>query len=147
MEYERFIIELEKEHALIEQAFKKLELIIKSGNISNAADVLEIIEQFKTLLVKHLKKEDTLFYPDMRKKAVELKQDALLPALDVFIENMKNISQKVFDFFSRYDTEKAILGNGKDFINGIAEVKDALIKRIYSEEKTLYLIYKAYHHL
>ncbi|MBI3755343.1 MAG: hypothetical protein HY265_04180 [Deltaproteobacteria bacterium] len=53
MEYERFIIELEKEHALIEQAFKKLQLIIKSVNISNAADVLEIIEQLKTLLVKH----------------------------------------------------------------------------------------------
>lgn len=147
MEYEKFIKGLEKEHAMIGQSFTKLEPIIKNGKVNNVADALGIIEQLKTILINHLKDEDNLFYPDMRKKAVELKQDALLPALDAFIESMRNISKKVFDFFSRYKTENTILEDEKGFINGVSEIMDALIKRIDSEEKTLYYIYKAYHRL
>ena len=147
MEYGKFIKGLEKEHVMIGQSFKKLEPIIKNGSVNDPADALEIIEQLKSILVNHLKDEDNLFYPDMRKKAVELKQDALLPALDAFIESMRNISKKVFDFFSRYQNENTILEDEKGFINGVIEIRDALIKRIDSEEKTLYYIYKAYHHL
>ncbi|MBI3399544.1 MAG: hemerythrin domain-containing protein [Deltaproteobacteria bacterium] len=147
MKYEKFINGLEKEHAMIEQAFKKLEPKIKNGNVSDIAYVLEILGQLKTILINHLKDEDNLFYPDMRQKAVELKQDALVPSLDVYIEDMKNVSKKVFDFFSRYDNENAISGDEKGFIKGMIEIRDSLVKRVMTEEKTLYYIYKAYHRI
>lgn len=147
MNHEKFIQKMESEHALIRQAFDKLKLIIDNGNIGNNAFILTVIEQLKSILTVHLKDEDNLFYPDMRKKAVELKQEALLPALDIFIGDMKGISKRVFNFFAKYNTEKAISANEKEFINGIVEIWDALIKRIDSEEKTLYYIYKAYHNL
>lgn len=147
MNYEKFIQKMESEHALIRQAFDKLKSIIDSGSISDSAFILTVIEQLKSILTVHLKDEDNLFYPDMRKKAVELKQEALLPALDIFIGDMKGISKRTFNFFAKYNTEKAISANEKVFINGIVEIRDALIKRIDSEEKTLYYIYKAYHDL
>ena len=147
MNYEKFIQKMESEHALIRQAFDKLKSIIDSGSISDTAFILTVVEQLKSILTVHLKDEDNLFYPDMRKKAVELKQEALLPALDIFIGDMKGISKRVFNFFTKYNTEKAISANEKVFINGIVEIRDALIKRIDSEEKTLYYIYKAYHDL
>lgn len=147
MNYEKFIQKMEAEHALIRQAFDKLKSIIDSGRISDSSFILTAIEQLESILTVHLKDEDNLFYPDMRKKAVELKQEALLPVLDIFIGDMKGISKMVFNFFAKYNTEKAISANEKEFIRGIVEIRDALIKRINSEEKTLYYIYKAYHNL
>lgn len=147
MEHEKFIKGLEKEHAMIEKAFKKLEPIIETKGIRDTAYVLEIIEQLKTILINHLRDEDNKFYPAMRQKAIELKQDALLPALDIFIDGMKDISKNIFDFISRYENEKAITADETGFINGIIAVRAAVMKRIATEEKTLYYIYKAYHNL
>lgn len=147
MKHEKFIDGLEKEHAMIEMAFKKLEPTVEAKNISDAASVLKIMEQLETILTNHLRDEDNKFYPDMRQKAVELKQDALLPALDIFIEDMNVISKKVFDFFSKYEKENDISADEKEFIKSLAEIRDVLIKRINTEEKTLYCIYKAYHNL
>lgn len=147
MEHEKFIKGLEKEHVMIEKAFKKLEPIIEAKGIRDTAYVLEIIEQLKTILINHLRDEDNKFYPAMRRKAIELKQDALLPALDIFIDGMKDISKNIFDFISRYENEKAIAADETGFINGIIAVRAALMKRISTEEKTLYYIYKAYHNL
>ncbi|HBR17930.1 MAG: hypothetical protein A3G39_09065 [Deltaproteobacteria bacterium RIFCSPLOWO2_12_FULL_43_16] len=147
MEHEKFIKGLEKEHAMIEKAFKKLEPIIENKDIRDTAYVLKIIEQLKTILINHLRDEDNKFYPAMRQKAIELKQDALLPALDIFIDGMKDISKNIFDFLSRYENEKAITADETGFINGIIAIRAALMKRISTEEKTLYYIYKAYHNL
>lgn len=147
MEHEKFIKGLEKEHAMIEKAFKKLEPIIETKGIRDTAYVLEIIEQLKTILINHLRDEDNKFYPAMRQKAIELKQDALLPALDIFIDGMKDISRNIFDFLSRYENEKTIAADETGFINGITAVRAALMKRMATEEKTLYYIYKAYHNL
>ena len=97
MEHEKFIKGLEKEHAMIEKAFKKLEPIIENKDIRDTAYVLKIIEQLKTILINHLRDEDNKFYPAMRQKAIELKQDALLPALDIFIDGMKDISKNIFE--------------------------------------------------
>lgn len=147
MEHEKFIKGLEKEHAMIEKAFKKLEPIIEAKGIRDTAYVLEIIEQLKTILINHLRDEDNKFYPAMRQKAIELKQDALLPALDIFIDGIKDISRNIFDFLSRYENEKTIAADETGFINGIIAVRAALMKRMATEEKTLYYIYKAYHNL
>lgn len=140
-----FLKGLEKDHESIVKLFNGLEPVLKNGNISDVSSILKTINRFNNTLVKHLKDEDEIFYPDLRKRAVELKQDALLPALDVFIEDMNKISRKVFDFFSRYRSESDIATDEKGFIKDIAEIRDALVKRINTEEETLYYIYKAYY--
>lgn len=147
MEHEKFIKGLEKEHAMIEMAFKKLEPIVEAKNIHDTVSVLKIMEQLKNILTNHLRDEDNKFYPDMRQKAAELKQDALLPALDIFIEGMNTISKKVFAFFLKYEKANDISADEKEFTKSLAEIRDVLIKRINTEEKTLYYIYKAYHNL
>lgn len=144
-EKEQFIWGLEKEHAGIVKIFSSLEQILKKGEIDDAADTLKTISKLKDILINHLNNEDKIFYSDMRKKAIELSQDALLHALDIFIEDMNKISKKVFDFFSKYEND--ISGREKEFTQDLAEVKDVLIKRINSEEKTLYHIYKAYYNI
>ena len=146
-EKEQFMWGLEKEHAGIVKIFSSLEQILKKGEIGDAAYTLKTISKLKDTLINHLNNEDKIFYPDMRKKAIELSQDALLHALDIFIEDMNKISKKVFDFFSKYENENDISGMDKEFIQDLAEVKDVLIKRINSEEKTLYHIYKAYYNI
>lgn len=144
-EKEQFILGLEKEHAGIVKIFSSLEQILKKGEIDDAADTLKTISKLKDILINHLNNEDKIFYSDMRKKAIELSQDALLHALDIFIEDMNKISKKVFDFFSKYEND--ISGREKEFIQDLTEVKDVLIKRISTEEKTLYHIYKAYYNI
>ncbi|OGP65745.1 MAG: hypothetical protein A3K22_02650 [Deltaproteobacteria bacterium RBG_16_42_7] len=144
-EKEQFIWGLEKEHAGIVKIFSSLEQILKKGEIDDAADTLKTISKLKDILINHLNNEDKIFYSDMRKKAIELSQDALLHALDIFIDDMNKISKKVFEFFSKYEND--ISGREKEFIQDLAEVKDVLIKRINSEEKTLYHIYKAYYNI
>lgn len=140
-----FLKGLGKDHESIVKLFNGLEPVLKNGKISDVSSILKTINRFNNTLVKHLKDEDEIFYPDLRKRAVELKQDALLPALDVFIEDMNKISRKVFDFFSRYRSESDIATDEKGFIKDIAEIRDALVKRINTEEETLYYIYKAYY--
>ena len=144
-EKEQFIWGLEKEHAGIVKIFSSLEQILKKGEIDDAADTLKTISKLKDILINHLNNEDKIFYSDMRKKAIELSQDALLHALDIFIDDMNKISKKVFEFFSKYEND--ISGREKEFIQDLAEVKDVLIKRISTEEKTLYHIYKAYYNI
>ena len=144
-EKEQFIWGLEKEHAGIVKIFSSLEQILKKGEIDDVADTLKTISKLKDILINHLNNEDKIFYSDMRKKAIELSQDALLHALDIFIDDMNKISKKVFEFFSKYEND--ISGREKEFIQDLAEVKDVLIKRINSEEKTLYHIYKAYYNI
>jgi len=144
-EKEQFIWGLEKEHAGIVKIFSSLEQILKKGEIDDAADTLKTISKLKDILINHLNNEDKIFYSDMRKKAIELSQDALLHALDIFIDDMNKISKKVFEFFSKYEND--ISGREKEFIQDLAEVKDLLIKRISTEEKTLYHIYKAYYNI
>ena len=144
-EKEQFIWGLEKEHAGIVKIFSSLEQILKKGEIDDAADTLKTISKLKDILINHLNNEDKIFYSDMRKKAIELSQDALLHALDIFIDDMNKISKKVFEFFSKYEND--ISGREKEFIQDLAEVKDVLIKRISTEEKTLYNIYKAYYNI
>ncbi len=147
MKKEQFIKSLEREHATIVKIFNRLEPVLNSGRIDNSANVLKDIGQLKDILIQHLKKEDEIFYPDMREKAVELKQNALLPALDFFMEDMRNISKKVFDFFSKYMTGEEIMAHDNDFFVDTKDTRDILIKRINTEEGTLYYIYKAYYHL
>lgn len=144
---EHFLKGLEKDHANIVKLLNGLEAILKDGRISDAAATFKTINYLKNILTKHLKREDKIFYPDMRKRATQVRQDALLPALDVFIEDMNKISQNVSGFFARYEKEDDISADGKDFISGVKKIRDALIKRIATEEKTLYCIYKAYYNI
>ncbi|MBI3753924.1 MAG: hemerythrin domain-containing protein [Deltaproteobacteria bacterium] len=144
-EKEQFLYGLEKEHASIVDLLNGLEPVLKSGGVNDVASMVRNLNQLKEILTYHLKNEDRIFYPDMKKRAIELGQDALLSALDVFIEDMHKISKKVFDFFSKYKSGNDIASDKKGFIQGMIDLRDALIKRINTEEKTLYYIYKAYY--
>lgn len=146
-EKEQFLKELEKEHAEMVRLLNDSTVALKNEEIKDAAAIIKTLNQLKDVLAVHLNSEDSIFYPDMKKRAVELKQDALLPAIDVFIEDMKKISKNVFDFFSKYKTEDAVMADTKGFIKDIIALKDALIKRINTEEKTLYYIYRAYYNI
>lgn len=142
-----FLKGLEKDHANIVKLLNGLEAILKDGRISDAAATLRTISHLKNILIKHLKEEDKIFYPDMRKRATEVGQDALLPALDVFIEDMNKISQNVSGFFAKYEKEDDISADEKDFISDVKKIRDNLIKRIATEERTLHCIYKAYYNI
>ncbi len=144
MDRKEYLKRLEREHEKIRRLFRELEPIMDSCIVDDPAGIKDKVERLKKTLVEHIRSEDELFYSELRKRAVELKQDALLPALDLFIEEMRRITSRAEEFFKDYSTPEDIAERQGDFSMKLKNLEVEVLKRIESEEKSLFYIYRAY---
>lgn len=128
------VTELKKEHGILTKTLKEVKMLgidSKEGRNKLLAS--------KNALLAHLKKEDESIYPILNEKA---KNDTYLKSmLEVYYEDMKEISAYAIEFFGKYSEGGSILEFTKDFETLYA----SLAQRISNEEKMLYKKYDEIH--
>ncbi len=144
METGGFLSELKDGHTRIEDVFKKLRILVEGDDKHDVRAVFESLKDLRDLLVEHIRNEDERFYPALRRRAIELEQEALLPALDLFSESMHDVTSKVSGFFEEYKKDKDVLKDIEGFKADLIDIIEVVEKRIRSEEGSLFYIYKAY---
>src|SRR3990172_2889807 len=147
MDREQYLKELEAEHVVIKRLFSEIGRAIERKDSRDIGWLSEKLNELKMLLLGHVYKEDEMLYKDLREEAVKLNQDALLPALDMFMESMQGLSVAAVEFFNKYDTTEKIRENLAELGMELAGISEAIDKRMKSEEGSLFNIYKAYFHL
>lgn len=96
----------------------------------------DALKQAKKMLVAHMRKEDFLFYPALRREA---ESDTRLKRLiDSFEEDMRAISKNAHDFFDAYRAGGAESAFAKDF----SDLYDKIWQRQEKEESVLYAEYE-----
>lgn len=143
-EREKYLEGLEKEHREIRRFFTDLSPVMEKGDVGDILEMKKRLERLKSILIEHVRSEDDIFYVELRKKAVQMKQEALLPALDLFMDSMHGVSHEAERFFREFENEKHILDDVGAFSGSLKKLRDDIIKRIESEEGSLFYIYKAY---
>jgi len=144
MNREKFLKYLEYEHLEIKKLFHELAPAIEAETIDDTAVLFERLHRLKSFLVTHVHNEDNVFYSDLRAKAKEKEQEALLPALDLFSRSMHDISLKAEKFFDDYDSQEAIAADRDGFVKRLKALRAVILDRIHSEEGSLFYIYRAY---
>lgn len=147
MDRERYLKELEGEHVVIRRLFLEIGRAIERKDSRDIGWLSEKLNELKMLLLGHVYREDEMLYKDLREEAVKLNQDALLPALDMFMESMQGLSVAAVEFFNKYDTTEKIRENLAELERELAGISEAIDKRMKSEEGSLFYIYRAYFHL
>ena len=147
MDRARYLDELEKEHLTIKRLFKEINHAVERKDPRDIGWLAVKVNELKMLLLGHVYREDEMFYKDLQEEAVKLNQEALLPALDVFIKSMADISAEAMEFFDKYGVAEKIRENFDGFVSDFARLSGAIEKRITSEEGSLFHIYRAYYHL
>ncbi|MFZ3072567.1 MAG: hemerythrin domain-containing protein [Thermodesulfobacteriota bacterium] len=147
MDRERYLNELEGEHSMIKRLFKEINQTVERKDPRDIGWLAEKVNELKMLLLGHVYREDEMLYKDLREEAVKLEQDALLPALDVFMKSMGDISAEAMDFFNKYGAAEKIRENFDGFASEFARLYEVIEKRVTSEEGSLFCIYRAYYHL
>ncbi|MBI5599798.1 MAG: hemerythrin domain-containing protein [Deltaproteobacteria bacterium] len=144
MNRKKYLKGLEDEHYAVKRLFTELEDIVERKKISDVKALKEKFARLKDMLVEHVHSEDEVFYKDLRAKAVDMDQDALIPALDFFRNSMHKVTGDVDAFFKEYADEKDILENTGRFADRFKAIRDEILQRIASEEGSLFYIYRAY---
>jgi len=125
------IEELKIEHARITKALNE---IITVG--IGSQEGREKLMNAKNMLLQHLQKEDTDFYPKLEEAAREDGQ--IRHTLDSFAKDMEAITKLAMDFFSKYEKERE---KGADFAKEFGRLYNSLSLRIRREENYLYKIF------
>ena len=121
------IEELKKEHSEI---IDKLNRVKELGVTSSEG--LSTLLSAKACLLSHLQKEDSKLYPVLRKEAEN--NTWLMSNLDIFADDIDNISNAVIDFFDKYSDG----GSGLEFFKDSLDLISILDGRIGKEERILY---------
>ncbi len=121
------IDEFKKEHSEIIDTLKE----IKELGVLSEEGQAKLISAKESLL-EHLKKEDELLYPVLRKEAEH--NEKLKELLDVFAKDMENVSRVVMDFFDKYSEDVIDSAVTDEFEHLFAAFRN----RIRHEEDILY---------
>ncbi len=121
------IQELQNEHAAL------LEILgeVKALGISSQAGQERLLSA-RDLLLAHMRKEDELFYPRLRKAAESDRELAVL--MKFFIADMEAVSAKAMRLFNKYDRG----GDEMEFAGEIKLLYLTLKDRIQTEEQKLF---------
>jgi len=122
----KLVEELKKEHKTITGVLSKVNAL----GITNP-EAQKMLFEVRNLLLAHLKKEDELLYPVLRKAAK--RNSELYYTLDDFAKDMESISREVLNFFEKYGEGGLDFELGKDF----SHLFSRLSMRILKEEKIL----------
>ena len=121
------INEFKKDHTKILDTLKE----IKELGVLSEEGQAKLISAKESLL-EHLRKEDELLYPVLRKKAEH--NEKLKELLDVFAKDMENVSRVVMDFFDKYSEDVIDSAVTDEFEHLFAAFRN----RIRHEEDILY---------
>ena len=121
------IDEFKKDHSEIIDTLKE----IKELGVLSEEGQAKLISAKESLL-EHLRKEDELLYPVLRKEAEH--NEKLKELLDVFAKDMENVSRVVMDFFDKYSED--VIDSA--VTNEFEQLFAAFRNRIRHEEDILY---------
>jgi hypothetical protein len=121
------IDEFKKDHSEIIDTLKE----IKELGVLSEEGQAKLISAKESLL-EHLRKEDELLYPVLRKEAEH--NEKLKELLDVFAKDMENVSRVVMDFFDKYSEDVIDSAVTDEFEHLFAAFRN----RIRHEEDILY---------
>ena len=121
------IDEFKKDHSEIIDTLKE----IKELGVLSEEGQAKLISAKESLL-EHLKKEDELLYPVLKKEAEH--NEKLKELLDVFAKDMENVSRVVMDFFDKYSEDVIDSAVTDEFEHLFAAFRN----RIRHEEDILY---------
>ena len=121
------IDEFKKDHSEIIDTLKE----IKELGVLSEEGQAKLISAKESLL-EHLRKEDELLYPVLRKEAEH--NEKLKELLDVFAKDMENVSRVVMDFFDKYSEDVIDSAVTDEFEQLFAAFRN----RIRHEEDILY---------
>ena len=125
------IDEFKKDHSEIIDTLKE----IKELGVLSEEGQAKLISAKESLL-EHLRKEDELLYPVLRKEAEH--NEKLKELLDVFAKDMENVSRVVMDFFDKYSEDVIDSAVTDEFEQLFAAFRN----RIRHEEDILYEEYE-----
>ena len=123
--------ELKQQHKII---LDKLDQVRSIG--SSTAESLKILEEVKSTLFSHIKKEDELLYPALNQAAAT--DPSLKAYLEMYAMDMQEVSTEVLDFYGKHTGPAAKPGH-PDFIYDFERVLYNLQRRIKNEENSLYV--------
>ena len=121
------IDEFKKDHSEIIDTLKE----IKELGVLSEEGQAKLISAKESLL-EHLRKEDELLYPVLKKEAEH--NEKLKELLDVFAKDMENVSRVVMDFFDKYSEDVIDSAITDEFEHLFAAFRN----RIRHEEDILY---------
>ncbi len=121
------IDEFKKDHSEIIDTLKE----IKELGVLSEEGQAKLISAKESLL-EHLRKEDELLYPVLKKEAEH--NERLKELLDVFAKDMENVSRVVMDFFDKYSEDVIDSAVTDEFEHLFAAFRN----RIRHEEDLLY---------
>ena len=98
-------------------------------------EVIQLLQNVKTLLISHLKKEDAKLYPAL-KKAAEIDKKLRL-MLDLFASDMEEVTETALVFFDKHAGALAVQ-NESNFHEDLDLLCIVLAKGIENEETKLY---------
>lgn len=104
---------------------------LRSANIDSKETQAWILS-IKTILLSHLRKEDTQLYPVL-KKAAE-KDDNLKQTLHMFAQDMDSVAKTALEFVEKYSKG----GEKFSFARDLGKITVAIKTRISKEENILY---------
>ena len=125
------IDEFKKDHSEIIDTLKE----IKELGVLSEEGQAKLISAKESLL-EHLRKEDELLYPVLKKEAEH--NEKLKELLDVFAKDMENVSRVVMDFFDKYSEDVIDSAVTDEFEHLFAAFRN----RIRHEEDILYEEYE-----
>jgi hypothetical protein len=121
------ITELQEQHRVIERLLHDA----KEKGVRGGAGLAAFLKA-KTALLAHLKQEDELVYPPLRKAAEKDRRVAWL--LEVYGRDMEEISTVARRFFEKYENG----GSGYEFARDFGTLLARLRMRITNEEAELF---------
>ena len=104
-----------------------------------SAEGQDALKRAKKMLVAHMRKEDFLFYPALRRDAES--DNRLKQLIDSFEEDMRAISKNAHDFFEVYRAGGSEYAFTKDF----SDLYTKIWQRQEKEESVLYAEYEKRH--
>ncbi len=124
---ENIIETLKKEHLEIQDILQKVQ-----SSSATSKENLKLIYEFSGKLMEHIKKEDEYVYPELERLA---KDDVgLRVTLDMFKDEMEQISEALHGFLSKYPDASSIDNNKDDFVKDLSRMIILLKNRIMKEE-------------
>lgn len=124
------VTDLKREHAQIAEVLEN----VKNLGVNSKEGQEQLLTAMNGLLA-HLKKEDEQLYPALN-EAAEIDSN-LKRTLDVFAQDMAEISKAAMDFFEKYSGG----GSGLEFAQDFGRLAASLTQRIRKEENILYAKY------
>lgn len=136
-----YLNKLLDDHKAFEQSLEEIKDLIKTKDIEGIASRMNSL---KNNFMTHLKEEDNKIYADLLKVAREKDIELIEVTINTFTTAMKGVAARISKFFDKYAEKKEIDRLTTEFHKDFQGVYEDLMKRIGSEEKVLYLIYKKY---